>query len=202
MANLDRNLIEAINSYLLVRTELEPADLGFVFGTRHGVEKFCDETARLWHEGYFPRVHVSGGLTPGDTRTEAAIMADMLVARGVSKGCLTLEERATNTGENVEFSLPILEAEFGLRNVSSVIAIGKFRTSRRYLMTLQRHWPEVRKMLVPIHYHDVSRERWDDHVELREGILAEWRRIAPYLEKDFIREVDLPGIEFRPESAS
>lgn len=129
-------------------------------------------------------------------------MADMLVARGVSKGCLTLEERATNTGENVEFSLPILEAEFGLRNVSSVIAIGKFRTSRRYLMTLQRHWPEVRKMLVPIHYHDVSRERWDDHVELREGILAEWRRIAPYLEKDFIREVDLPGIEFRPESAS
>ena len=202
MAKLDQKLIDAINSYLLVRTELEPADLGFVFGTRHGVEKFCDETARLWHEGYFPRVHVTGGLTPGDTRTEAAVMAGLLVARGIPKGCITLEQRATNTGENVKFSLPVLEAEFGIRNLSSVIAIGKFRTSRRYLMTLHRYWPEVRKMLVPIHYHDVPRERWDDHVELREEILAEWRRIAPYFEKGFIREVDLPGIEFRPESAS
>lgn len=195
------DLYSAINAYLLVRTELKPADLGFVFGTRHGVAEFCDETARLWCEGYFPHVHVTGGVTPGGMRSEAAIIRDGLLARGIPAQKISIEERATNTGENVEFSLPVIDALFDRRRIGNVIAVGKFQTSRRYLMTLQRHWPEVRKMLAPIYYHDVPRERWMDHPELREKILREWKRIVPYFEKGFIAEVDLPGIEYRPGGA-
>lgn len=195
-------LVAAINAYLLVRTEIEPADLCFVFGTRHGVVEFADETARLWHEGYFPHVLVTGGATPGDTRTEAAVMRDLLIERGVAARAILVEERAANTGENVEFSLPVIDRAIGLSNIESLIAIGKFRTSRRYLMTLERHWPGVRKMLMPIHYHDVPVERWMEHPVLREEVLAEWRRIAPYFQKGFMREVDLPGVEFRPEGVS
>jgi uncharacterized SAM-binding protein YcdF (DUF218 family) len=195
---LDPDLANAINNYLLVRTGIEPADLCFVFGTRHGVCEFADETARLWRGGYFPRVLISGGMTPGDTRSEAAVMRDLLIERGVALDAILVEERATNTGENVEFSLPVIDQVLGLSNVGSLIAIGKFRTSRRYLMTLERHWPEVQKMLIPIHYHDVPAERWMEHPELREEVLAEWRRIVPYFEKGFMREVDLPGVEFRP----
>lgn len=198
---VERELVEAINAYLLVRTELAPADLGFVFGTRHGVREFCNETARLWHEGYFPHVHVTGGLTPGDARTEAMVIRDELIARDVPRSRISVEEHATNTGENVELSLPIIEKELGLSRVSSLIAIGKFRTSRRYLMTLQRHWPEVRKMLVPVHYHDVPCDRWMDHPELRAEVLAEWQRVEPYFSKGFIAEVDLPGVEYRPGTA-
>jgi uncharacterized SAM-binding protein YcdF (DUF218 family) len=198
---LDPALIEAINRYLLVRTDIEPADLCFVFGTRTGVNEFADETTRLWSGGFFPRVLISGGVTPGDGRSEAIVMREKLIERGVSSDVIFMEERATNTGENVEFSLPVIERAMGLANVKSLIAIGKFRTSRRYLMTLQRHWPEVRKMFVPVHYHNVAPERWMDHAALRDGVLAEWARIVPYFEKGFIQEVDLPGTEFRPKGA-
>jgi uncharacterized SAM-binding protein YcdF (DUF218 family) len=202
MPEIDAALAQAINAYLLVRTEIEPADLCFVFGTRHGVPEFCDEIARLWHEDYAPRVHVSGGLTPGGSRTEAAVIRDGLVERGIPPERISVEERATNTGENVRFSLPILDREIGLGDISSLIAVGKLCTSRRYLMTLQRHWPEVRKMLLPVHYHAVPRDRWMDHDELHERIVGEWRRIGPYFERGFIAEVDLPGIEYRPGGAS
>lgn len=198
----DRDLFAAINAYLLVRTEIMPADLGFVFGTRHGIAEFCDETARLWHEGYFPHILVTGGLTPGDTRTEAAVMRDELAARAVPRSRILIEERATNTGENVAYSLPILDRAIGLGNISNLIAVGKLCTSRRYLMTLEKHWPGVRKMFLPIHYHDVPPERWMDHAELRARILGEWRRIVPYFEQGFIAEVDLPGVEFRPGGAA
>lgn len=194
----EHELVEAINRYLLVRTEVAPADLGFVFGTRHGVREFCDETARLWHEGYFPYIHITGGVTPGDTRTEAAVIRDELIGRGVPGGRISIEERATNTGENVELSLPVIDEALGLARVSSLIAIGKFRTSRRYLMTLQRHWPDVKKMLVPVHYHDIPSDRWMDHPELRAEVFAEWERIVPYFTKGFIAEVNLPGVEYRP----
>ena len=197
--DIDPGLIEAINSYLLVSTDIEPADLGFVFGTRHGVDLFCDETARLWHEGFFPHVLVTGGVTPGDGLSEAAVICGKLVERGVPERCILMEELATNTGENVLFSLPVIDSALGLEEVKSVLAIGKFRTSRRYLMTMQKHWPEVRKMLVPIHYHKVDREKWHEDDELRGQVIAEWERIVPYFRQGFVAEVDLPGIEHRPE---
>ena len=56
------------------------------------------------------------------------------------------EHRATNTGENVIFSLPILDAALGLANIRSVICLGNTWTARRYPMTLHRHWPEVEKL--------------------------------------------------------
>lgn len=52
--------------------------------------------------------------------------------------------------ENVTFSLPIIDAHVGLTNYRSAICLGKVSTSRRYLMTLQRHWPEVAKMRVTV----------------------------------------------------
>jgi uncharacterized SAM-binding protein YcdF (DUF218 family) len=195
---LEPALVEAINAYLLVRSEIEPADLAFIFGSRHGIERFCDEAARLWHERYFPHVLVSGGVTPGGERSEASILRTLLIERGVDKRAILVEERATNTGENVLFSMPLIEEEIGLANVRSLIAIGKFCTSRRYVMTLERHWPEVRKMLHPVHYHNVARDRWMDDEELCGRVLGEWGRIEPYFKNGFIAEVDMPGVEHRP----
>lgn len=32
-----------------------PSDLGFLFGTRHGVDAFCEAAVSLWNEGMFGR---------------------------------------------------------------------------------------------------------------------------------------------------
>jgi hypothetical protein len=59
-------LIARVNAEHLSKTPLKPADLLFVFGTRHGVDKCIDLSYELWwRTGYCTWLLVSGGITPG-----------------------------------------------------------------------------------------------------------------------------------------
>ena len=75
-----------------------------------------------------------------------------------------------NTGENVIFSLPVIEAALGLQNIRSVICLGNTWTARRYPMTLHRHWPEVEKMLVTVDSFETPRALW--HTDSRNSAAA------------------------------
>lgn len=190
LPRLPTELVERINREHLIATGIEPADLLFVFGTRHGVPKFVDATANLWRRGYFRWALVSGGPTLGMTDDEATVLSRLMVEAGVPREVIFTEHKAMNTGENVIFSIPVINAEIGLANVASVIALGKVCTSRRYPMTLQRHWPEVRKMLVAINWFNHPLEAWQEHPEFRARVLSEWRKIEPYKAAGYI--ADLP----------
>jgi len=189
MNDLAPDLVRAINRYLLIRTPVQPAKLCFVFGTRHGEEMFAQEISKLWQAHYFEHVLISGGVTPGADAPEALVLSRRLIELGVPASVILVEIEATNTGENVIFSLPILERAIGLQKIDTLIAVGKLCTSRRYLMTLQRHWPEVMKMLLPVNYHPVDRSHWMEDEELRARILNEWSKFEPYQQKGFITEL-------------
>ena len=180
--------IAAINARHLIHTPLKPADLRFVFGTREDVEVRVDEACRLWRGGYFRWSIVSGGVTPGSDRSECAIIADAMIARGIPAEKILREDRAMNTGENVIFSLPVIDAALGLANIRSVICLGNSWTARRYPMTLHRHWPEVEKMLVTVDSFATPRPLWHTDPEFRQRILCEWDKIEPYRAKGFVAE--------------
>ncbi|MGJ4946658.1 YdcF family protein [Bradyrhizobium sp. HKCCYLS1011] len=184
----DSTEIAAITAQHLIATPLRPADLLFVFGTRVEEALRAETACRLWREGYFRHAIVSGGMTSGGDETECAVIKRAMVAGGIPAGLILDEHRATNTGENVIFSLPVLEAALGLAKIRSVICLGNTWTSRRYPMTLQRHWPEVEKMLVTVDSFGVPHERWHTHPDLRRRVLAEWDKIEPYKAKGFIAE--------------
>jgi len=180
--------IAAINARHLIATPLQPADLLFVFGTREDVTQRVEEACRLWREGFFRWSIVSGGMTPGSELSECEIIKRALVARGIPAEKILEEHRATNTGENVIFSLPVIDAALGLKNIGSVICLGNSWTARRYPMTLQRHWPDVEKMLVMVDSFETPRARWHTDPEFRRRILSEWDKIEPYKAKGFIAE--------------
>jgi uncharacterized SAM-binding protein YcdF (DUF218 family) len=184
----DEAEIAEINARHLIETPLKPADLLFVFGTRENVGRRVDEACRLWREGFFRWSIVSGGVTPGATLSECEIIKSAMVARGVPAERILEEHRATNTGENVIFSLPVIEAALGLKNIRSIICLGNSWTARRYPMTLHRHWPEVEKMLVTVDSFDAPRKRWHTDPVFRALVLAEWDKIEPYKAKGFIAE--------------
>src|SRR6185369_2518740 len=123
---------------------------------------------------------ISGGPTWNNPDTEANVLRRLLLRADVPEAAILIEPRATNTGENVVFSLPIIDAQIGRSNIKSVIALGKVCTSVRYLMTLQRHWPEVEKMLVAVNYFGHPIAQWPEHAVTRERILREWRKLEPY----------------------
>ena len=93
-----------------------------------------------------------------------------------------------NTGENVIFSLPVIDAALGRQNIRSVICLGNTWTARRYPMTLQRHWPEVEKMLLTVDSFATPRALWHTDVEFRRRMLHEWDKIEPYKARGFIAD--------------
>jgi uncharacterized SAM-binding protein YcdF (DUF218 family) len=180
--------IAAINARHLVETPLRPADLLFVFGTREDVDIRVDEACRLWREGFFRQAIVSGGVTPGSDLSECEIMAGLMVERGMPDDIILREDRAKNTGENVIFSLPIIDAALGLARIRSVICLGNSWTARRYPMTLHRHWPDVEKMLVTVDSFATPRALWHTDAEFARRMLHEWHKIEPYKARGFIAE--------------
>lgn len=170
----------------------EAADLAFVFGNRVAAEAMAGAAASFFSRGLVPRILVSGGATPGGPEaeahaTEADIIAAHLVRLGVPRAALLLEQHATNTGENVRFSLPILR-EAGLLGARRVVCIGLFCTGRRYAMTLHRHWPAPEKRCFAAEYGPVRRGAWHLHEAARARVLGEVAKVPRYREKGFIAD--------------
>ena len=180
--------IGKINATHLINTPLRRADLLFVFGTRVEEVLRAEKAVRLWHAGLFGRAIVSGGITPGGTHSECAVIKEEMIRRGVPAERILEEHRATNTGENVIFSLPIIDAALGLANVRSVICLGNTWTGRRYAMTLHRHWPDVEKILVTVDGFSTPRALWHTDGEFCRRVLREWDKIEPYKARGFIAE--------------
>jgi uncharacterized SAM-binding protein YcdF (DUF218 family) len=180
----------SISRYVMPELPLRPAKLGFLFGTRHGVEEFCRETYALWQRGMFERLLISGGVTAGQAEPEALVIGERLVELGMPASILILECAATNTGENVILGRRKLAETIGLAQVDSVLVIGKVCALRRYLMTLARHWPGIAVSACAINYFGLPADRWHEHAEFRARVLAEFHKIPRYLEQDFLRELD------------
>jgi uncharacterized SAM-binding protein YcdF (DUF218 family) len=180
--------IAEINARHLIRTPIRPADLLFVFGTREDVGRRVDEALRLWREGLFRWSIVSGGVTAGSQHSECEIIKSAMVARGIPADRILEEHRSLNTGENVIFSLPVIDAAIGLANIRSVICLGNTWTARRYPMTLHRYWPEVEKMLITVDSFETPLALWHTDPDFRIRILSEWDKIEPYKARGFIAE--------------
>src|SRR5258708_25899156 len=115
--------IAEINARHLISTPIKPADLLFVFGTREDVVRRVDQAFRLWREGFFRWSIVSGGVTPGSPLVECHTITDAMVACGLPPQRILEEHPSTNTGENVIFSLPVIDKAVGLKNIRSVICL-------------------------------------------------------------------------------
>lgn len=190
MSKLSDDFLKAVGEYMLVETPLARADVCIVFGGQHA-DELASHAADLYEKGYFGLIVVTGGVKTSKGQLEAWQMRDVLVARGVPEDIILVEDEARNTGENVINSMKLLERTKGLENIKSVLGIGQIHGSRRFIMTLEKHWPEVTKMFSTPNYYDASREEWHTDEKFRRDVLREFNKVAPYKEKGFIAEVDL-----------
>ncbi len=122
------------------RLPAEPADVAIVFGTGLDwkAETRWKTAAVVFHRGLARQLIVSGGVPmPGlDGMTEAEWFRARLVDAGVPGERIHLENRATNTGENVTFSTPILAAHSWTR---VILVMSDFEGIRAHL-TARRAW--------------------------------------------------------------
>lgn len=181
--------LSRIAEYVMPTVPARPSDLGFLFGTRHGIPEFCEAAYELWCKGMFDRLLVSGGPTGSSPLAEADVIAERLVRLGISESSLILETAAMNTGENVRLGRARVTEVRNLAAIRSVLVIGKICSIRRYLMTLQKHWPGLSMSVYPVNYFGIPAERWHEHEEFRTRVLSEFNKIPRYLAKGFLEEI-------------
>jgi uncharacterized SAM-binding protein YcdF (DUF218 family) len=181
--------IKKITDYIFLKSKPQKADLLIVFGTRH--KEAIYKTHNLYRNGLASKILVSGGLNRITKENEAKRMSDGLIKLGVNKKDIILENKSSNSLENVLFSRKIIKEKLGFENIRKIMVVVKHYHSRRALMTMKKHFPKWIKIF-PITYeiYDFNRNNWFKKEETEKKVLSEWIKIKKYLEKGDIEELD------------
>jgi uncharacterized SAM-binding protein YcdF (DUF218 family) len=136
-----RALVEKIWDYHHLRHELSHADAILVLCSHDTV--VAERGAQLFLDGWAPLLIFSGGLGMITRHLwkdpEADRFADIAVRMGVPRDQILIENRSTNTGENVLFTRRLL-AERDL-DPRTFIVVQKPYMERRSYATFKKVWP-------------------------------------------------------------
>lgn len=186
-------LAKIIWDYHHLNHKLEKADCIFVLGSHD--TRVAEYAADLFLKGYAPYIIFSGGLgnLTNDIfqKPEADIFADIAIKRGVPPEKILIENRSSNTGENVEFTKKLLD-EKGLR-FNTFILVQKPYMERRTFATFKKVWPEKNFIVTspPIPFENYPNEEIskDKVINIMVGDL---QRIKIYPERGFQIFQDIP----------
>ena len=185
---MNKKEIQEITDYIFLEPRPEKADLAIVFGTRH--RQAVDKTFRLYQNKLVPKILISGGENRVTDDNEADKMSQELMSMGVQREDIILEDRSTNSLENVLFSKEVLEEKIGLQNLKKIIAVTKHYHSRRAIMTLRRHFPKTIKFIPAVYeVYGFTRDDWAGSESGREKVMSEYNKIKEYLAKGDIEEL-------------
>lgn len=138
----EHQLARILWDYHHLHHELKKADCIFVLGSHD--TRVADYAADLYLQGYAPYIVFSGGFGRLTTdifkKPEAEIFADIAKNKGVPADKIIIENKSTNTGENVSFTKKIL-AEKDL-DFQTFILVQKPYMERRTYATFKKVWPE------------------------------------------------------------
>jgi uncharacterized SAM-binding protein YcdF (DUF218 family) len=135
-------LAQKVWDYHHLNHRIEKADAILVMGS-HDL-RVAERGAELFLEHWAPLLIFSGGLgnlTRGIwDQPEADLFAEIAVRMGVPREAILIENRSTNTGENIQFTKALL-AKIHL-DPQKFILVHKPYMERRAFATFRKVWPE------------------------------------------------------------
>lgn len=172
---------------------LKRSDCILVLGS-HDI-RVADRAAELYHENLAPYIIFSGGLGNFTkeiwTESEADLFAAIAIDRGVPASDIFIENKSTNTGENILFSQQLLK-EHQL-DPESFIVVQKPYMERRSYATFKRHWPDkkisVTSPQISFEAYPTSEIPMEKVINIMVGDL---QRIKIYPQKGFQIYQDIP----------
>ena len=179
--------------YHLMHHELEKSGCILVLGSHD--TRVAERGAQLFLEGWAPLLIMSGGLgrlTKNSwTEAEADCFARIAQNMGVPAEAILIENRSTNTGENILFTRALLEHH--QIDPADFILVQKPYMERRSFATFKKCWPEkeVRVTSPQISFDDYPAGEMT--LEKMIGIMVgDLQRIKIYPEKGFQIEQHIP----------
>jgi uncharacterized SAM-binding protein YcdF (DUF218 family) len=165
---------------------LQESDCILVLGSHD--TRVAERAAELYLNGYAPTLIFSGGLgrlTDGVWKeTEADKFARIALEKGVPEKDVLIENRSTNTGENIIFTQQLLKE----KNLApqTFIVVQKPYMERRSYATFKKHWPDktliVTSPQIPFDEYATHEIPLEKVISIMVGDL---QRIKVYYEKGF-----------------
>ncbi len=171
---------------------LVPSDGIIVFGSND--LRVAAHAADLFHAGLAPWILFSGArgrMTQDWPETEAAAMARSARDLDVPDDAILIEDRATNTGENIRFSRELLQSS--KRVLATAIIVQKPYMERRTIAALDVQWPELafRASSPPLDFHRYCTGELTPEL-VTEAMTGDFQRILDYPALGFASAQPLP----------
>jgi uncharacterized SAM-binding protein YcdF (DUF218 family) len=191
-------LVERVWRYHQLGHELAKADAIMVLCSHDTA--VAERGANLFLQGWAPLLIFSGGLGVITkhlwTEPEADQFAAIAEGMGVPRASMLVENRSTNTGENVLFTKQLL-AERGL-DPQSFILVQKPYMERRTFATFRKVWPEKHALVTsPRVSLDEYLERYsNDSLSTRDVVsimVGDLQRVKLYAETGFQIPQEIPA---------
>ena len=189
--------VEILWDFMHMGHALEKADVIVGFGCYD--EDIPRRCAELFHRGFAPYVCFSGGLGRNTdklwSKSEAERFAAIAIAEGVPENRIILENKSTNSAENLLFTPKVL-AEAGVK-AERIIAVHKPYMEKRLWAAMQVYWPDVCAVYTS---PQVSVEEHIAHAEaigmtakgVIETIVGDVQRMELYAQKGYQQAVEIP----------
>ena len=183
---------EEITKYIFIEDDDLKGDIALVFGTWHAWESSVEKAAELYIKKLTPKIIVSGGLNKETGFAEGDLMADKLVNLCIPMEDILIENKATNTLENVLFSKKLLDEVFGLDTIKVIVAVVKNYHARRALMTLKKQMPvgivcKAASYVSPV--FNFTKDNWYQSEFGRRKVMGEVEKIGKYLADDSLEDL-------------
>ena len=166
---------EEITELLFVRQEPVRAELAMVFAA-DCEEDMARRTRRgvaLYRQGYVPRLLLTGGGVLARVRPEAKRLAEIARELGVPDVDLLVEDRSSNTFQNVQCSRALLEEHGLLDKLGTVLLVSSEWHMRRVLLTMKRFFPARLRLICCPTTEGCSRHSWAKSPSCRQAVLRE-----------------------------
>lgn len=192
-----RTQTEILWNYMKLGQLITPGDCIVGFGCiNDDVAVHC---ARLYREGYAPRVLFSGGLGRNTLgrwgQSEAEGFAAIAMELGVPAEDILLENRSANSAENILFTRDRLK-ECGLEN-GRLICVHKPFMERRLMAAMGVYWPEADAVFTspPMSIEDYLQSCVRQGLEERaalEILVGDVQRMELYAQKGYQLPQEIP----------
>ena len=186
-------LAQQLWDYHHVNQNLQKSDCILVLGS-HDL-RVAERGAELYLQGWAPLLIMSGGLGRLTqemwSEPEADKFAKIALEMGVPEEAILIENKSTNTGENILFTQQLLQKE----NLAPkrFIVVQKPYMERRSFATFKKHWPEkeliVTSPQLSMQAYPTAEITLGEVIHIMVGDL---QRIKVYPEKGFQIEQEIP----------
>lgn len=185
-----------ISDYLFMSdSENCQSDLAFIFGTSLWPRPLSI-AIDLYRQQRIKKIILTGGINEHTGINEAQEMARVAISQGIPSPNLIIEDKSTNTMENVVFARKLLKELNILRRTKSILAICKNVHSRRAMMTLKNYMPEYIDLKVKTYSFPygpnklkINKNNWYLDPVVRQKVIREYFKIPAYLQKGHLKNI-------------